>query len=245
MARARCSTACRALGTGAARHFRQLARGLWRRLAAGVGDDTPLRPQTSYGAPRRWASCWSTITAARAISTAARCAFPPSSCGPAGPTAPPRAGLLDLPRAARGAEVVCPVRAETTMAILSPRRLIAAIEQLHDLPPERFGADRSLLLPAISASPSPRWSLRSSAPAARRCVGVSTGSRIPAIQNHRRWLAARADGAARAESRHRGRPRLDAIVAAFVADDLRRATGDGGAAGRMTWRGAVWRAASE
>src|SRR5258708_8936536 len=51
-----------------------------------------------------------------------------------------------------GVEVVCPVGRDAVMALLSPRRLIAAIEQVHDLPASRFGYSRTVLLPGISAN---------------------------------------------------------------------------------------------
>jgi nucleoside-diphosphate-sugar epimerase len=105
------------------------------------------------------------------------------------------------------------------MALLSPRRLIAAIEQVHDLPASRFGYSRSLLLPGISAD------VAEMVEALRRAGGEAAVKRIrwepdPVIQKIvAGWP--RAIVAKRAESLGiRADANMDEIVQSFVEDDL-------------------------
>ncbi|HMK68740.1 MAG TPA: NAD-dependent epimerase, partial [Stellaceae bacterium] len=118
-----------------------------------------------------------------------------------------------------GADVVCPVTEEAVMALLSPRRLIAALERLHDLPGEAFGFSRAIQLPGISAN------VAEMVAALRRAGGEAAVKRIrwepdPVIQKivagwpraisskRAEGLGLEADGS------------VDEIVAAFMEDDL-------------------------
>jgi nucleoside-diphosphate-sugar epimerase len=105
------------------------------------------------------------------------------------------------------------------MAVLSPRRLIAAIEHVHDLPGERLGYSRSVLLPGISATVSEMVE------ALRRAGGDAAVGRIrwepdPIIQKivdgwPRALVAKRAtDLGIEADAS------FDEIVQGFVEDDL-------------------------
>jgi D-erythronate 2-dehydrogenase len=51
-----------------------------------------------------------------------------------------------------GQPAVCPVRPESRMAILSPRRLIEFMIAIHDLEAARLGLIRTIVLPALSVS---------------------------------------------------------------------------------------------
>jgi hypothetical protein len=55
-----------------------------------VDDDLRLTRRRRTARTRRSASCWSTTTAARDLSTASHCGYRPSSCGRVCRTAPPR-----------------------------------------------------------------------------------------------------------------------------------------------------------
>jgi len=115
--------------------------------------------------------------------------------------------------------VVCPVREDAVMALLSPRRLIAALEQLHDLPGEALGMTRAIQLPGISAS------VAEMVAALRRAGGEAAVSRIrwepdPVIEKIvAGWP--RAIASARAERLGLKADRnIDEIVQAFIEDDL-------------------------
>jgi len=111
------------------------------------------------------------------------------------------------------------VSRESVMACLSPRRLIAAIETLHDLPAERLGSSRSVLLPGISAS------VDEMVDALRRVGGA-------AAVDHIRWepdpvIQKIVDGWPRAIEAKRAKSfgipadaSMDEIVAGFIEDDL-------------------------
>ncbi|MCR9213950.1 MAG: NAD-dependent epimerase/dehydratase family protein [Proteobacteria bacterium] len=51
-----------------------------------------------------------------------------------------------------GKDASCPVSKSTRMACMSPRKIIEAFIHAHDLPAEKFGSNRSLLLPGASVS---------------------------------------------------------------------------------------------
>jgi hypothetical protein len=118
-----------------------------------------------------------------------------------------------------GRPALCPVAPETAMAILSPRRLVAAIETLHDLDAAAFGEERSLLLPALTVT------VAEMVEAVRRAGGAECAQLIawrPDAEIERivaswprslRASRARALGIAPDGG-------IDEIVAAFVADDL-------------------------
>jgi nucleoside-diphosphate-sugar epimerase len=118
-----------------------------------------------------------------------------------------------------GVEVVCPVSRESAMACLSPRRLVAAIERVHDLPAARFGFNRTVLLPGITVT------VAEMVEALRRAGGEAAVKRI-------RWepdvvVQKIVDGWPRAIIARRAASLgieadadIDEIVRAFVEDDL-------------------------
>lgn len=57
-------------------------------------------------------------------------------------------GIIREPLA--GLDAVCPVRPDTVMAVISPRRVIDAFARILDLESDALGADRAVLLPGLS-----------------------------------------------------------------------------------------------
>lgn len=212
--------ACRALGTVPRVVFASSLAVYGGALPPCVGDDMPLRPQTSYGAAKAMGELLVNDASRKGTIDGRALRFPTIVVRPGRPNRAASSFASSILREPLcGEEVVCPVAAETTMAILSPRRLIAAVEALHDLPAARFGDDRSLQLPAISVT------VAEMVAALGRVGGAAYAKRIhwrpnPAIQNIvDGWPRALDAARARALGIEADRD-IDAIIAAFVADDL-------------------------
>ena len=118
-----------------------------------------------------------------------------------------------------GREAICPVGPEIVMALISPRRVAAALLHALDLPEAALGAPRSLQLPAFSAS------VGDMAEAVRRAGGKAAYARIrwardamieAIVAGWPRQLAA-ARAAALGFEADAG---IDEAVAAFIEDDL-------------------------
>ena len=189
-------------------------------MTPAVGDDTPLRPQTSYGVQKAMGELMVNDFSRKGYIDGRAVRLPTIVVRPGKPNRAASTWASSIIREPlAGAEVVCPVSRDSLMALLSPRRLIAALEQIHDMPAERLGYDRTVLLPGISAS------VAEMVEALRRAGGESAVKRIrwepdPIIQKI-------VDGWPRAiDARRAGRlgiradGSMDEIIAAFIADDL-------------------------
>jgi nucleoside-diphosphate-sugar epimerase len=211
---------CRALGTTPRVIFASSLAVYGGALPPVVGDDMPLRPRTSYGAAKAMGELLVNDWSRKGYIDGRALRFPTIVIRPGRPNRAASTWASSIFREPlAGEDTVCPVGRDTMMAIMSPRRVIAAIELLHDLPGERFGDDRSLQLPAISVS------VDDMVAALERAGGTRAVARIAwrpdeAIQRivdgwPRALDAARARGLGVAPDED-----IDAIVAAFIADDL-------------------------
>ena len=212
--------ACRALGTNPRVVFTSSLAAYGGDLPPAVTDDTPLTPQTSYGAQKSIGEFLIRDYTRKGFlrGTAVRL---PTICVRTG--LPNKAASTWASSVVRepltGVDVVCPVTPETVMVVLSPRKTVEAFVRLHDLPPRRLRAR--------------------SHPAAERHQrdgqGARAGGRPPCRQPQGRQgdLAARSaiqkicDGWPRASTRARSRrlgfemdKDLDEVVRHFIADDL-------------------------
>ncbi len=213
-------SACRALGTAPRVIFASSLAVYGGAVPPDVDDDTPLKPQTSYGTAKAMAELMVNDWSRKGHIDGRALRFPTIVVRPGRPNRAASSFASAIFRETlAGRAAVCPVSRATVMAIMSPRRLVAALEQLHDLPPERFGGDRSLLLPAVSVSVGDMEAALARAGGAE-CVARIKWQPDPAVQNI-------VDGWPRALAASRARrlgiapdPDIDAIVAAFIADDL-------------------------
>lgn len=212
--------ACRALGSVPRLIFASSLAVYGGALPPCVGDDMALRPQTSYGAAKAMSELLVCDATRKGTIDGRALRFPTIVVRPGRPNRAASSWASSILREPLcGQEAVCPVAPETTMAILSPRRLIAALETLHDLPAARFGDDRCLQLPAISVT------VAEMVAALERAGGAACGQRVlwrpdPAIQRivdgwPRALEAARARSLGILADRD-----IDAIIAAFITDDL-------------------------
>lgn len=212
--------ACRALGTSPRLVFASSLAVYGGDLPAAVTDDTPLTPQTSYGGQKAIGELLVNDYSRKGFIDGRSIRLPTIVVRPGKPNRAASTWCSSIFREPlSGVEVVCPVGREAVMAILSPRRLIAAIERIHELPAERFGFSRTVLLPGISVT------VAEMVEALRRAGGDAAVGRIrwepdPVIQKIvAGWP--RAIIAKRAQSFGiEADATIDEIVQGFIEDDL-------------------------
>lgn len=211
---------CRALGTAPRVIFASSLAVYGGALPPAVDDDTPLRPQTSYGAAKAMGELLVNDWSRKAYIDGRCLRFPTVVIRPGRPNRAASTWASSLFREPlSGQETICPVSRNSVMAILSPRRVIDAIERLHDLPAERFGDERSLLLPAISVTVDEMIAALGRA-GGRECIARIRWQADPAVQKiidgwPRAIIASRARRLGIEPDRD-----IDAVVAAFIEDDL-------------------------
>ena len=189
-------------------------------LPPAVSEATPLTPQTSYGNQKACCELLSNDYSRKGYIDGRSPRLPTIVVRPGRPNRAASTWASSIFREPlSGVDVVCPVREDAVMALLSPRRLIAALEQLHDLPGEALGMTRAIQLPGISAS------VAEMVAALRRAGGEAAVNRIrwepdPVIEKIvAGWP--RAIASARAERLGLKADRnIDEIVQAFIEDDL-------------------------
>ncbi len=212
--------ACRALGTAPRVVFASSLAVYGGDMPEAVADDTPLTPQTSYGTQKAMGELMVNDYSRKGFIDGRALRLPTIVVRPGRPNRAASTWVSSLFREPlSGVDVVCPVTPDAVMAMLSPRRLVAAMQRVHDLPASRFGFSRSLLLPGISAS------VAEMVEALRRAGGDAAVKRIrwepdPAIQKIvAGWP--RAIRAERAESLGiRADAGVDEIIHGFIEDDL-------------------------
>jgi nucleoside-diphosphate-sugar epimerase len=212
--------ACRALGTCPRLVFASSLAVYGGALPAEVGDGTPLTPQTSYGTQKAIGELLVNDYSRKGFIDGRALRLPTVVVRPGRPNRAASTFASSIVREPlAGRETVCPVSPETVMALISPRRVVAALEAALDIPGEAFGASRSLQLPAFSVV------VGEMAEAVRRAGGEAAYRRIrwqpdPLVQKIvSGWPPALS--APRALSLgFAADSGIDEVVRAFVEDDL-------------------------
>jgi nucleoside-diphosphate-sugar epimerase len=180
--------ACRALGTCPRFVFASSLAVYGGKLPPAVGDDTPLTPQSSYGAQKAIGELLVNDYSRKGFIDGRALRLPTVVVRPGLPNRAAStfaSSIIREPLA--GKDAICPVSPDVVMALASPRRVVAALHRAHELPGEAFGANRSLQLPGFS---------------------VAVGDMIEAVR--------RAGGeAAHAHIHWRHDPQIEAIVAGW------------------------------
>jgi len=212
--------ACRELGTQPRVVFTSSLAAYGGDLPPAVTDDTPLTPQTSYGAQKSIGEFLVRDYTRKGFlrGTAVRL---PTICVRTG--LPNKAASTWASSVVRepltGVDVVCPVTPQTVMVVLSPRKTVDAFVRLHDLPPDAFGPGRTLLLNGIMVT-AKQLEQAVGRHAGNRKVGTVRWQHDPAIQ---KLCDGWPQGIDSARSRRLGfeiDSDLDEIVRNFIADDL-------------------------
>jgi nucleoside-diphosphate-sugar epimerase len=165
--------ACRALGTCPRVVFASSLAVYGGELPPAVGDDTPLRPQTSYGTQKAIGELLVNDYSRKGFTDGRAVRLPTVVVRPGLPNRAASTFASSIVREPlAGREAVCPVSPDTVMALASPRRVVAGLLRTHDLPTDAFGANRSLQLPGFSVA------VGDMAAAVRRAGGEEAYARI-------------------------------------------------------------------
>jgi nucleoside-diphosphate-sugar epimerase len=212
--------ACRALGTCPRLIFASSLAVYGGRLPPDVGDDTPLRPQTSYGTQKAIGELLVNDFSRKGFVDGRALRLPTVVVRPGRPNRAAStfaSSIIREPLA--GKDAVCPVSPDTVMALASPRCVVAGLVHALDLPGHTFGDSRSLQLPGFSVS------VGDMVEAVRRAGGEAAHARIrwqpdPLVQQIvSGWPPALSAPRARALG-FAADPGIDAVVHAFIEDDL-------------------------
>jgi D-erythronate 2-dehydrogenase len=212
--------ACRALGSCPRLIFASSLAVYGGELPPEVGDDTPLRPQTSYGTQKAIGELLVNDYSRKGFVDGRALRLPTVVVRPGRPNRAAStfaSSIIREPLAGR--EAVCPVSSDTVMALASPRWVVAGLVHALDLPGAAFGNNRSLQLPGFSVA------VGDMVEAVRRFGGAAAHARIrwqpdPQVQQIvSGWPPALSAPRASALG-FTADPGIDAVVQAFIEDDL-------------------------
>jgi len=190
-------------------------------LPATVTDDTPITPQSSYGTQKLIGEYLVNDCSRKGFVDGRSLRLPTIVVRPGKPNKAASTFASSIIREPlQGDRTVCPVTPDTRMPILSPRKAVAALLHVHDLPVDAFGASRTVLLNGVAVT------VAEMVDAVRRHGGREAVERIEwkpdaAIQ---KIVATWPTSLESAQARRLGFPvdrDIDEIVANFLADDAR------------------------
>lgn len=182
-----------------------------------IDDDTPLYPQTSYGAHKACGELLVSDYSRKGYVDGRSLRFPTIVVRPEPNLAASTFSSTIIREPLLGRNTECPVSEDSVMTLMSVATVIDCIMHAHDLPAETFGTYRSVLLPAVPAT------VKEMIEAVRRAGGDAAAKRIamrpdPKIQR----IVDTWPGAVRArraeEMGFRADADIDAIVASFLAE---------------------------
>ncbi|MFC3676848.1 D-erythronate dehydrogenase [Ferrovibrio xuzhouensis] len=120
------------------------------KLPQTVTDDTPQRPTTSYGNQKLTGELMINDYSRKGFVDGRAIRLPTIMVRPGRPNKAASTWASSIIREPlSGVDATCPVRPDSPMACLSPRRTIDAFIRMHDLPAAELGVDRALLLSGI------------------------------------------------------------------------------------------------
>jgi nucleoside-diphosphate-sugar epimerase len=187
-----------------------------------ITDTTPLTPATSYGVQKVACELLIMDYTRRGLIDGRSVRLPTVSVRPGKPNKAASGFASGIAREPlSGIAFVCPVTPESQMAILSPRKAVAALRWAAGLASDRLGHDRSILLPGITVS------MAEMVEAVRRAGGDDAAKLIsfdqdPAIQRIVDGWPRAIDARRAAALGFEGDRNIDDVLAAFVEDDLPR-----------------------
>src|SRR5436190_7193027 len=212
--------ACRELGSQPRVVFTSSLAAYGGDLPPAVTDDTPLTPQTSYGAQKSIGEFLVRDYTRKGFlrGTAMRL---PTICVRTG--LPNKAASTWASSVVRepltGVDVVCPVTPQTVMVVLSPRKTVDAFVRLHDLPSDAFGPGRTLLLNGIVVT-AKQLEQAVGRHAGNRKVGKVVWRHDPAIQKIGDGWPQGIDATRARKVGSEMDKDLDEVVRHFIADDI-------------------------
>ena len=118
-----------------------------------VMDDTPITPETSYGAQKVIGEFLITDYSRKGYIDGRAMRLPTIVVRPGKPNKAASgfaSGIIREPL--NGVDMVCPVKPESRMAIMSPRTVVRCFLHMHEIDAAKLGASRALLLSGFSVS---------------------------------------------------------------------------------------------
>ncbi len=211
--------ACRALPAPARLIFASSLAVYGGALPSIIDDATPLYPQTSYGMHKACGELLVSDYSRKGYVDGRALRFPTILVRPEPNLAASTFASTIIREPLLGRDTSCPVAPESVMAVMSVARLIDGITLAATLPAEAFGAQRALLLPAVSAR------VADMIDAVGRIGGAVAVRRIALRPDAKtQHIVAGWPGGVRAERAQsmgfEADPDVDAIVDSFVAQDL-------------------------
>ena len=187
-----------------------------------IKDDTPLTPQTSYGAQKAMGEFMVNDMSRKGFIDGRALRLPTIVVRPGKPNKAASTWASSIIREPlQGDDVVCPVDPSVAMYVLSPRRVVEAFLHAHELPKEKLGFNRALFLPGITVSVTEMLA------GLKKAGGQKAVDRVKFVPDAmiRKIVAGWPPqfDAVRARSLgFKADDNFDQIVQGFVADDLRR-----------------------
>lgn len=184
-----------------------------------INDATPLYPQTSYGMHKACGELLVSDYSRKGYIDGRALRFPTILVRPEPNLAASTFASTIIREPLLGRDTSCPVSTDSVMAVMSIARLIECIERAYELPADAFGAQRALLLPAISAS------VEAMIAAVRRVGGEAAANRIALRPDAKTqhivdgWPTG-VDAQRAQQLGLQADATVDEIVDSFVADDL-------------------------
>jgi len=186
-----------------------------------VDDRTPLTPQSSYGAQKAIGELLLSDYTRKGFIDGRVARLPTISVRPGRPNQAASSFASGIIREPLNGEIaVCPVRPELRLWLLSPRRAIDSLIDMHDLEGDALRANRSVNLPGVSVS------VAQMIDALAVVGGVAAAERIrfernPVIERIVGSWPAGWDVSRATSLGLRGDASFEAIVRAYVEDDLK------------------------
>jgi nucleoside-diphosphate-sugar epimerase len=137
-----------------------------------IDDAAPLYPQTSYGMHKACGELLVSDYSRKGYVDGRALRFPTILVRPEPNLAASTFASTIIREPLLGRDTSCPVSPDSVMAVMSVARLIECIVHAYELEPDAFGAQRALLLPAISAT------VEAMIAAVRRVGGPAAANRI-------------------------------------------------------------------
>jgi D-erythronate 2-dehydrogenase len=186
-----------------------------------ITDEQKLTPQTSYGGQKAMGELLIADYTRKGFIDGRALRLPTIVVRPGKPNKAASTFASSIIREPlQGHEAICPVRADNWMPLLSPRKTVECFIHAHELASEKWGTNRTLMLPSFDVT------VGEMADAVKRVAGNDAYKKIiwkqdPLIQKIVDGWPARLDS-----KRARGMGltddgSMDAIIQAFIEDDLR------------------------
>lgn len=187
-----------------------------------ITDEQKLTPQTSYGVQKAMGEGFIADMSRKGFIDGRALRLPTIVVRPGKPNLAASTFASSIIREPlQGQDAFCPVDPSAVMPLLSPRLCIEAFLHAHDLPGEAWGWNRALMLPSLDVT------VGEMANALRRVGGVAAYERIKwgndaLIRKIVAGWPQRLDSKRARAMGFKSDPSLDAIIQAFIEDDLGR-----------------------